>query len=35
MFALLAYSYEMENGYPINWNVTDGLKRDCIANGTL
>ena len=27
------YMYERENGYPIMWNVTDGLKRDCIANG--
>jgi hypothetical protein len=25
--------YERENNYPIMWNVTDGLKRDCIANG--
>ncbi len=27
------YSYERENEYPIYWTVTDGLKRDCIANG--
>src|SRR5690606_12953965 len=27
------YLYERENKYPIMWNVTDGLKRDCIANG--
>lgn len=29
------YDYERENNYPILWNVSDGLKRDCIANGTL
>jgi hypothetical protein len=28
-----AYLYERENDYPIIWNVSDGLKRDCIANG--
>lgn len=27
------YLFERENNYPIMWNVTDGLKRDCIANG--
>lgn len=27
------YLYERENKYPIMWNVTDGLKRDCIKNG--
>jgi hypothetical protein len=28
------YQYwERENNYPIYWNVTDGLKRDCIKNG--
>ena len=27
------YAYERENDYPINWIVTDGLKRDCVANG--
>lgn len=27
------YLYERENAYPIYWEVTDGLKRDCIANG--
>jgi hypothetical protein len=26
-------SYERENKYPIHWLVSDGLKRDCIANG--
>ena len=30
----LAFSYEMENNYPIEWNVTDGRKRECIVNGT-
>jgi hypothetical protein len=25
--------YERENNYPILWNVSDGLKRDCVANG--
>ena len=25
--------YERENNYPIMWNVTNGLKRDCVANG--
>lgn len=29
------YNYERENGYPILWNVSDGLKRDCVKNGTL
>jgi hypothetical protein len=24
--------YERENNYPIIWNVSDGLKRDMIAN---
>jgi hypothetical protein len=27
------FMYERENGYPISWIVSDGLKRDCIANG--
>lgn len=27
------YSYERENNYTIYWTVSDGLKRDCIANG--
>ena len=27
--------YERENNYPIHWDVSDGLKRDCIANGTI
>lgn len=28
------YKYERENNYPIIWEVIDGLKRDCIANGS-
>ena len=27
------YLFERENNYPIEWIVTDGLKRDCVANG--
>ncbi len=27
--------YEHENNYPILWVVSDGLKRDCIANGEI
>lgn len=27
--------YERERNYPILWTVSDGLKRDCIANGKL
>ena len=27
------YAYERENNYPILWNVSDGLKRDMVANG--
>ena len=29
------YVYERENNYPILWTVSEGLKRDCIANGEL
>jgi len=29
------YMFERENEYPIMWNVSDGLKRDCVANGVL
>ena len=29
------YAYERENEYPILWNVSKGLKRDCIANGKV
>ena len=32
-FNSTAYLWERENNYPIVWNVTDGLKRDCVANG--
>ena len=28
-----AYRWERENDYPIIWEVSDGLKRDCVANG--
>ena len=27
------WSYERDSDYPINWIVTDGLKRDCVNNG--
>jgi hypothetical protein len=27
--------FERENNYPIYWSVTEGLKRDCIANGQI
>jgi len=30
-----AYMYERENNYPIHWDVSDGLKRDCIDNGII
>lgn len=30
-----AHLYERENNHPIDWNVTDGLKRDCVENGTI
>jgi hypothetical protein len=30
-----AFCYERDNKYPIQWNVSDGLKRDCIANGII
>ena len=29
------YMYERENNYPIMWDVSDGLKRDAIANGII
>ncbi len=25
--------YERENKYPIVWSISEGLKRECIANG--
>ena len=30
-----SYLFERENNYPINWNVSDGLKRDCVSNGQV
>lgn len=30
-----SWLFERENGYPIEWVVMDGLKRDMIANGRL
>ena len=27
--------FERDRNYPILWNVSDGLKRDCVANGQL
>lgn len=27
--------YERNNNYPIVWIVSEGLKRDCVANGVL
>ena len=27
--------YDRENNYPILWTVSEGLKRDCVANGEL
>jgi hypothetical protein len=29
------FDYERENNYPILWTVSEGLKRDCVANGKL
>lgn len=29
------YAFERENEYPIYWVVSNGLKREMIANGTL
>ena len=29
-----SWIYERDNNYPILWSVSDGLKRECIANGT-
>ena len=31
----IAYLYERENKYPIAWNTSNGLKRDCIKNGII
>ena len=30
-----AYLYPRENDYPIYWSVSEGLNRDCIANGVI
>lgn len=30
-----AFDYERENKYPILWTVSDGLKRECVANGQI
>lgn len=27
------FKFERENDYPIIWTVSEGLKRDCVANG--
>ena len=29
------YEYERQNDYPIQWIVSEGLKRDCIAHGLI
>ena len=29
------FQYERENNYPILWTMSEGLKRDCVANGKL
>ena len=29
------FQYEREKNYPILWTVSDGLKRDCVANGEV
>ncbi len=29
------YLYERENNYPISYNVSAGLKKDCVANGVI
>lgn len=29
------FLFERENNYPINWIVTKGTKRECVANGQL
>lgn len=30
-----SWYFERENGYPIEWVVKDGLKRDMVANGRI
>ena len=27
--------FERDNDYPIQWTVTHGLRRDCVANGVV
>ena len=34
-YKIRPYLFERENDYPISWNVQDGKKRECIANGIL
>ena len=34
-YACQLYLFDRENDYPIDWNVSHGLKRDCIANGII
>lgn len=29
------FRYERENNYPVLWTVSEGLKRDCVANGRM
>lgn len=31
----MRFRYEMDNNYPILYTVSDGLKRDCVANGEI
>ena len=28
-------AFERDKNYPIQWHCTDGLKRDCVANGKV
>jgi len=30
-----SYLFERENNYPISWNCRNGLKKECVANGTV
>lgn len=29
------FSFERDQNYPILWTVSEGLKRDCVANGKI
>lgn len=29
------WNYQRENNYPILWDVSQGLKRNCVSNGIL